>query len=32
MISLNQTETCQDFYKGKIAAEAPSEHNELISF
>lgn len=32
MESLNQTEKFQDFYTGKIAAEAPSEHNELMSF
>lgn len=32
MASLNQTETCQDFYKGKIAAETPSECNELMLF
>lgn len=32
MESLNQTEKCQDFYTGKITAEAPSERNELMSF
>lgn len=30
--SLNHTKKCQDFYTGKISAEAPSQRKEEMSF